>query len=48
MHGDEDEITLKIDTIHEMKEVKEDDHVKNDGMYQVDENGQILLLCDAT
>ena len=38
--GDDDEI-LHLTTIHEILEVRDSDHVKDDGMYLVDENGQL-------
>jgi hypothetical protein len=41
IYGDELEIHHPTDTIHEILEVREGDHVLMDGMYLVDENGQI-------
>jgi hypothetical protein len=38
--GDELEMLKQIDTIHEMIEVRDSDHVQVDGMYLVDENGK--------
>ena len=38
MPGDDEMIQQKIDTISIMIEVRDSDHVKTDGMYQVDEN----------
>ena len=38
--GDELEIQNPIDMIHEILEVKDSDHVMNDGTCLVDENGQ--------
>ena len=41
MTGDEAEMQQLIDMIHEIQGVKDSDHVKSDGMCQVDENGKI-------
>jgi hypothetical protein len=41
MHGDEVEIRHPTDTIHEIQEVRDNDRVKIDGTYQVDESGKI-------
>ena len=41
MHGDDDMIEHIIDTTHEIQGVRDNDHVKIDGMSQVDENGKI-------
>ena len=38
--GDDDEIQEQTDMIHEILEVKDSDHVENDGMCQVNENGK--------
>jgi hypothetical protein len=43
MYGDDDEIQKITDEIREILGVRDNDHVKTDGMYQANENEMILL-----